>query len=73
MWSEGPGIAKVLFNTYKDAINGKYNAFIQQKNILINESFINNNTFSGCLHSKGVVLYAHLSLPENMLIYQPPR
>ena len=29
---------------------------------LIKENFINNNTFSGCLHSKGVVLHVHLSL-----------
>ena len=42
-------------------------------NVLTKETFINNNTFSGCLHSKGMVLHAHLSLPENMLIFQPPK
>ena len=48
---------------------GKYNAFIQQMNILTKEIFINNNTFLGCLHSKDAVLHAHLSLLENMLLY----
>ena len=46
---------------------------------LINEhvdkkrTFINNNIFSGCLHSMGVVLHVHLDLQESMLLYQPPR
>ena len=31
------------------------------------ETFINNNTFSGCLHSKGVVLHVHLGLRGSML------
>ena len=31
----------------------------------------NNNTFSNCLHSKGVVLHVHLSLQGNRLLYQP--
>ena len=30
--------------------NGKYNAFIQQKNILTKETFINNNTLSKFSH-----------------------
>ena len=30
------------------------------------EISINNSTFSSCLHSKSVVLHAHLNLPENM-------
>ena len=34
---------------------------------------INNSTFSGCLHSKSVVLHAHLSPLENMPQYQPLR
>ena len=53
---------QALFNTYDDAINGKCNVFTQQMNTLTKETFINNNTISGCLHSKDVVLYAHLSL-----------
>ena len=40
--------------------------FIWQRKI-----FINNNTSSNCLHSKGVVLHAHLSLQGNRLLYQP--
>ena len=46
---------------------------------LINEhvdkkrTFINNNIFSGCLHSTGVVLHFHLDLLENMPLYQPQR
>ena len=42
-------------------------------NMLTKETFINNNTFLGCLHSTGMVLHAHLSLPENMLLYRPLR
>ena len=49
----------------------KHNAFSQQENLLDKENFINNNTFSGCLYPKGVVLHAHLSLQENRLLYQP--
>ena len=35
--------------------------------------FINNNTFSGCLHSKGVVQHFHLDLQDNMHLFQPSR
>ena len=58
MWSEELGIIKVLFNTYKD--NNEH---------MTKETFINNNIFSGCLHSKGVVLHIHLGSRGNMLIY----
>ena len=37
-----------------------------KKYLLGREIFINNSTFLDCLHSKGVVLHAHLNLPENM-------
>ena len=30
------------------------------------ETFINNNTFSGCLHSMHMVLSVHLGLQESM-------
>jgi len=33
------------------------------------ETFINNSTFLGYLHSKGVVLHVYLGLQENMLLY----
>ena len=42
-------------------------------NVLTKEIFINNNTFSSCLHSKDMVLHAHLSLSENMLLCQSTR
>ena len=45
--------------------------FHNKRIYLIKENFINNNTFSGCLYPKGVVLHAHLSLQENRLLYQP--
>ena len=32
------------------------------------EAFINNNTFSGCLHSRGVVLHFSPGLQENTLL-----
>ena len=51
-----------------------YLSFIKTINEhMTKEIFINNNTFSGYLHSKGVVLHVHLGLQENMLLYQPPR
>ena len=37
------------------------------------ETFINNNTFSGCLHSKNMALHVHLGPRGNMLLYWPPR
>ena len=38
------------------------------------KTFINNNnTFSGCLHSMGVVQHFHIDLPDNMHIFQPLR
>ena len=66
-------MTKVLFKHLYGTNNGKYDAFTQQMNILTKEIFINNNTFSGCLHSKGMVLHAHLSLLGNMPLYQPQR
>ena len=66
-------MTKVLFKHLYGTNNGKYEAFPQQMNILTKEIFINNTTFSGCLHSKDMVLHAHLSLPESMLLCQPPR
>ena len=38
------------------------------------KTFINNNnTFSGCLHSMGVVQHFHIDLPDNMHLFQPLR
>ena len=73
MWSEKPDISKVLFNTYKDAIVCEARCIFTINKHMTKETFINNNTFLGCLHSTGMVLHAHLSLPENMLLYRPLR
>ena len=40
----------------------------KKMNVLAKETFINNNTFSYCLHSMNVVLHACLSPLENMLL-----
>ena len=61
-------MTKVLFKHLYGTNNGKYEAFPQQMNILTKEIFINNNTFLGCLHSKGVVLHVHLGLRGSMLL-----
>ena len=45
----------------------------KKRYLLRNEIFINNSTFSGCLHSRGAILHAHLNLPENMPQYQSLR
>ena len=37
------------------------------------KTFINNNTFAGYLHSRGMVQHFHLDLPDNMHIFQPSR
>ena len=37
------------------------------------KTFINNNTFLGSLHSRGVVQHFHLEFQDNMLLFQPPR
>ena len=37
------------------------------------ETFINNNTFLSCLHSRGEVQHFHLDLQDNMHLFQPPR
>ena len=68
IWSEDSNMTKVLFKHLYRINNRKYNAFTQQMKILTKETFINNNTFSGCLHSKDEVLHAHLNLLE---IYAP--
>ena len=38
---------------------------------MVKNSFINNNTFSGCLHSKGVVQRFPLDLQDHMHLFQP--
>ena len=37
------------------------------------KTFINNNTFLGSLHSRGVVQHFHLEFQDNMHLFQPPR
>ena len=37
------------------------------------KTFINNNTFAGYLHSRGVLQHLHLDLQDNIRIFQPPR
>ena len=34
-------------------------------------AFINNNTFSDCLHSRDGVQYFHLDLPDNIRLLRP--
>ena len=43
-------MTNILFNHLQRMNNGKYNAFIQQKNILTKENFIDNNPFSKSSH-----------------------
>ena len=38
---------------------------------MVKKVFINNNTFSGCLHFKGGVQLFHLDLQDNMHLFQP--
>ena len=73
MWSEEPSRTSILFKYWARLRDKKPEAFVQQKNLLKKEIFINNSTFLGCLHSKGMVLHAHLNLLENMPQYQPLR
>ena len=40
---------------------------------MVEKTFINNNTFLGCLHSRGVVQHFHLDLQENIHLFQSPR
>ena len=40
---------------------------------MVKKIFINNNTFAGYLHSRGVLQHFHLDLQDNMRIFQPPR
>ena len=37
------------------------------------ETFINNNTFTGYLHSRGVVQHFHQDLQDNMHLFQPSK
>ena len=71
MWSKRLDITWSLFSTYKDWAIGSivhpYNKWTYWQR----KTFINNNTFSGCLHSKGAVLHDYLSLLKNMPLYQP--
>ena len=38
---------------------------------VVNKTFINNNTFSGYLYSRGVVWIFPWNLPDNMHLFQP--
>ena len=53
-------MTKVLFKHFLKRTFIK--TLTKQMNVLTKETFINNNTFSSCLHSKDMVLHAHLSL-----------
>ena len=56
---------KHLIELRKSSINILY-----KEQILIKQTFINNNTSLGYLHSKDVVLHVRLDLLKNMLQYQ---
>ena len=60
-------MTKVLFNTQKNVIVGSTMYYIINEN-MTKTIFINNNTFSGCLHSRGVVLHFYPGLQENSLL-----
>ena len=40
---------------------------------MVEKTFINNNTFLGSLHFRGVVQHFHLEFQDNMHLFQPPR
>ena len=64
-------MTKVLFKHFLKRTFIK--TLTKQMNVSAKETFINNNTFSGFLHSRNVVLHAHLNPPENMLLCWPLR
>lgn len=59
MWSEEPGITKVLFKHLEKIVMGSTMYYITNEN-MTKGTFINNSIFLGCLYSKGVVLHVHL-------------
>jgi len=38
---------------------------------MVKKSFFNNNTFLGCLYSRGVVQHFHLDIQDSMHLFQP--
>ena len=59
---------KVLFDTKK---NERYNVCCDKN--MARMTFINNNSFVGYLHSRGVVQLFCLDLQDNMHLFQSPR
>ena len=56
---------------FKSIIESTTHNVINKK--MTRKTFINNNTFSGCLHSRGVLQHFHLDLQDNMHLFQSPR
>ena len=61
-------MTNVLFDIQ---INSRMHNVMNQN--MAEKTFINNNTFSGCLHSRGVVQHFHIDLQDNMYLFQPLR
>ena len=68
MWSEELSMSKVLFDIQT---NSKTHDTQYNNPKCVKKAFINNNTFSGCLHSRGVVKPFPLDLQDKMHIFQP--
>ena len=73
--SSGPRTSDIIgfkfkhIRTKQQKVQASYitNKYIDHGNILIMKIFVNSNASLDCLHSKDMVLYARLNLPESML------
>ena len=72
MWFEEPSMTRVLFK-HLERQYWEVRCIYTVNKHMTKGTFINNNTFSGCLHSAGMILHVHLGLQGSMLLYQPPR
>ena len=61
-------MTKILFDIKQIVGHMTHNVINQS---IVKKDFINNNTFLGCLHSKGMVQHFHLDLQDNMHLFQP--
>jgi len=62
-------MTEVLFDIQTNSVESMAHNIINPN--MVKKAFINNNIFSGCLHSRGVVQRFHLDLQENMHLFQP--
>ena len=66
MWPEETGMTKVLFDIQTNSRRHVHNIINPN---MVKKAFINNNTFSGCLHSRGMVQPFHLDLQDNICLF----